>query len=67
MKSLASSAGLEGASEPGEFRANLLAANEEKDYEESKRLFYVAVTRAKAALIVGLRTKWSKNGGYPHL
>ncbi len=37
-------------------------ANAYREYEERKRLFYVAATRASDALIVAMTHKLSKNG-----
>ncbi len=55
------------ANDLSEFRGSIIATNEEKEYEERKRLFYVATTRASAALILCMCVEHTKNSGYPDL
>lgn len=47
----------------GEFRFALRAYERQGDIEERKRLMYVALTRAKEALVVAMRGKETKSGG----
>lgn len=63
-ESLASSSAPQSAQDPIEFRANIFKAVYEKELEEKRRLFYVAATRASAALIVSMCASKPKNGGY---
>lgn len=50
------------AKDPVEFRANIFKAAYEKELEERRRLFYVAATRASAALIVSVCATRPKEG-----
>ncbi len=58
---------VEAASDLAEYRGSIIGTNEKKEYEERKRLFYVATTRASAALIVCMCVTRKKEGGYPNL
>ena len=49
-----------------EFRGSIIATNEAREYEERKRLFYVAATRASAALILCMCVQHTSKG-YPKL
>ena len=58
---------VESACDLSEYRGSIIATNEAKEYEERKRLFYVATTRASAALIVCMCVNRKKDGVYPDL